>query len=248
MKTTALILSILIGITTPTLAAPVVGQVVIYKTSSTRSSPALVSKIVSGDTVNLVAVIDASDDWPVINVPSTNPAWLYTSIAKGTGVGEWQEATIPTVLIDEMESQAEGVVATELGGGGAITSAIETATAGQLASPTGWSSPARTLNSNFKPSATRTTLTTYSGTWSGTLTATGSVAGVIQLLSDTAGTPTTECDDQQPAFSATLLIGVALTQVSPWKVTCMVPADFNVRLATSGTGSFAITSITESPL
>lgn len=247
MRKVVLTLLLLATPAATSFASPTVGQVVIYKSSSTRSQPALVTKIISGDTINLVAVIDSTDDWPVINVPYTNPAWLYTSVAKGTGVGEWQEATIPAVLVDEMESAAEGVVAAELGGGGDITTAIATATSGLAVAPTSWSSPARTLNSNFKPSSTRPVEVVYSGTWTGTLNVTGSVAGQIQLLSDSAGTPSVECDDQQPGFSATLLVGIAITQVLPWKVTCTVVANDNVRLSTSGGGSFAITSVAETP-
>jgi hypothetical protein len=214
---------------TTSFASPTVGQVVLLKTSSSpaRMSPAIVSKIISGDTVNLVAVADSTTDWPdPVNQDYTHGAWLYTSVAKGTAVGEWQESTIPAPLTDAMDAYAEG----------------------RLAVPTGWSSPARTLNSNYKPSSTRPVRVTVSGTWSGTLSATGSLGGTIQLLSDTASTPTTVCDDQQPAFSATLLVGVALTQVTPWKLTCLVPTDWNVRLSTSGTGTFAITSVTEATL
>lgn len=70
---------------------PVLGQRVLFRTSTTRISPAVVSFVTDVDTVSIDAFIDDSADWPISNVPVTHPTWFWPSVSRGTGVGEWQE-------------------------------------------------------------------------------------------------------------------------------------------------------------
>lgn len=73
------------------MATPRIGQIVTYKTSTTRTSPAIVSLVIDDDTVNINAFIDQATDWPVTNVPVTHPCQYYGNVPRGTDVGTWQE-------------------------------------------------------------------------------------------------------------------------------------------------------------
>lgn len=79
------------------MTIPVLGQPVTLKTQASplRVVSASVTKVIDADTVSLVAFIDSEDDWPVSNIPYQHPAQLYENVARGTGVGQWQEASLP---------------------------------------------------------------------------------------------------------------------------------------------------------
>lgn len=120
---------------------------------------------------------------------------------------------------------------------GAMTTTIATATSACVAVPAPGSAPSLALNTARQPSATRPTRVTVSGTWTTSLTA----SGVVQLVSDSSSSPTTVRVDAQPAV--TLAVGIGMT--IPWTLTYDVPVAHFYKVATSGTGTFAITRINE---
>lgn len=223
------------------MTAPVLGQIVLLKTQSSpaRVSPAVVSLVIDSDTANLDALIDINEDWPGTSTPYTYTCKQFLSAARGTGVGEWQEADVPPPIAAAIASGISGL---------ATTSALTAAIAGCSATPGAGTHPSLTLGTARQPSTTRPTRVTISGTWTASLSATGSAAGVIELRSDSASTPTTVQDDAQPGFSATLLIGISVTQVVPWKLTYDVPAGHYYTPAVASGSGFAITKATEQAL
>lgn len=110
------------------------------------------------------------------------------------------------------------------------------------------SSPSLALNTARKPSATRATRVTVTGTWTWALTALGTVAGTVRLDSDASSPPTTKRGDQPMSRSLTLGVAIGLGGIEPWTLTYDVPADHYYALNTSGAGAFAITSINETAL
>lgn len=67
-----------------------VGDIVMVLIDVAREVPAIVTLVNSGNNVNLVAFIDTAADWPS-GMPSVHPAQLWTSVDKGTAVGQWQD-------------------------------------------------------------------------------------------------------------------------------------------------------------
>ncbi len=121
-----------------------------------------------------------------------------------------------------------------------------TGAAGALAAPTE-TTPARTLNSNFTPSATRAVLCIYSILASGTAGLLGAAgSATVDLRSDGAATPTTNRARVSQGFSG-LLGGVS---TGDCVLTYIVPATRNARLASTivGTGSAAISVQSEEVL
>ena len=195
-----------------------VGQVVLLKTSSTRTTPALVTHVNSGDNINLVAAIDNSSDWPdPVNVPSSHPTWLYESVDKGTGVGEWQDATVPV----------------------AVTDAISTAADGRLANAGAPTSAGLTLGgSGVQLSSTRPTRLNARLTASMTSTLLGPQNYTVELRCDSGSTPTTVVDDASGALS-----GVAATTDQPAKLSVLVPAGHYCRIVTSAASANATVTL-----
>lgn len=99
------------------------------------------------------------------------------------------------------------------------------------------STPSRTLNSNFTPSATNAVNTCYSIKVSCTSTLIGSCEGNVELRSDTNATPTTARGRAGIALS-----GVAATSAPESTLCYLVPPNHNVRLvSTTVSGSPTIT-------
>jgi hypothetical protein len=107
------------------------------------------------------------------------------------------------------------------------------------------STPARALNTNFTPSATKWVWCSYSVALSVTnpLLA-GSSSATVILLSDTAATPTTERARASNASSVALTVTVQITQPQVLQLSYLCPPGHNVRLSssTSGTASASIQS------
>lgn len=77
------------------MTAPVKGQVVLLKLNS-RLHPATVVNVNSGDNVNLVVNSDGISPWDdgFGTDAFQYPIRVYTSADKGSGTGEWQEASV----------------------------------------------------------------------------------------------------------------------------------------------------------
>jgi len=95
------------------------------------------------------------------------------------------------------------------------------------------STPARTLNTNFTPNASRPTLCIYSVQISCTTTLLSGDDGIIDLRSDTAVTPTTvRCSMRNRLFQG-LGVTVGTNSVVRSVLIYLVPAGHNVRLVTT---------------
>ena len=121
------------------------------------------------------------------------------------------------------------------------------------AGPAGFSTvtantPARTLNSTFRPSTTKPTLCVYSVRIHCSASIGDNAAGEINLLSDANSTPTTvraTCRNQHTVSQATTLTSVCQ---NIYTLVHLVPAGHYVRLETTtnyGTVTHALISQTE---
>lgn len=223
-----------------TMAMPTVGQQIVYRLSSTRYLDALVSSVVSGDTVNLVAFGDGAA-WGD-GEPASLAARSYTSVALGTAVGEYQIGTQQVALITSIaETEAADAVASIPADDDSGLCAVP----GAGSTP----SPALALNTVRIPNATRPTLVTVSGTWAWSLSITGTVSGTVSLQSDSSSTnPTAVRANAPQSASGTLLVGLSLANTNGWILTYLVPAGHSYRVVTTGGGTFAITAVNETTL
>lgn len=87
------------------------GQLCEVQITSGRWSIAAICKIISGDTVNLVAFTDAVDPWPDVNTPNGLVAGSLTSVAKGTSVGQWREIDLPTATSAAIAAAVSSAIA-----------------------------------------------------------------------------------------------------------------------------------------
>lgn len=176
---------------------------------------AIVTKVNGNGTVTLVALSNGAS-WGNGHAGSQGTE-VYTDVAAGTDIGEWQPG---------------GYLAGEL--------------AACCAAPVAGGAPSITIGTDFQATdPSRPARFVISGTWSTALSATGSIAGVVQLKAGPSANPTTVVDDAHLGLSATLLLGVALTPTFPWKLDYELPAGHVGRVAiASGTG-FSITNVCE---
>jgi len=195
-----------------------VGQRIVYRLAESDYRSARITKIVDGTTVNLVAFATGDEWWP--GVPGDVPAMYIGEVAQGTAVGTWQEAS-------------------------GVDPAVEAAIGDRCAVPAAGTHPTLALNTPRQPNASRPTCVTVYGTWAWSLSAIGSQAGTATLQSDGSSTPTTVQGIASCARGVSVGITVGDTGTMPWVLTYEVPAGHYYQIATSGSGTFAITHITE---
>lgn len=121
-RMTKIALAVLLALTALTAsaaAAPVVGDVVSYRTATSQHNLATVVRIVSGTTVDLVVFSDGTT-WQDYSSPASISSFVYNAVALGTSVGQYQATTIVA------DAAAAGGAATQ----SYVTSAISTATSG----------------------------------------------------------------------------------------------------------------------
>lgn len=216
------------------MANPVIGQMCTISFGGGRVHIARIAKVISGTTVNLV--MDNDDSTATWDDPTGSPGPLsclqIASVTKGSGSGQWQDIVTPDPVLADASTIASSAAAS------AVASAA-------LQSGFTVNTPTRTLNSNFQPSASRPSLCIYTGTWTVSLSVTGNQAGAVELRSDSAATPTTVRADQPFVMNLALGLTIGSTQSNPWLLSYAVPAGHNVRLPTTGAGTFAITRSTE---
>lgn len=113
------------------------------------------------------------------------------------------------------------------------------------------STPSRSLNATFTPNASKAVMACYSVNISVTnpLLA-GNSSATVNLVSDTASTPTTVRAVAAATSSVGLTVTVQITQQQTTPLCYIVPANHNVRLnsSTSGTASVTIVAQTEESL
>lgn len=216
------------------------GQPVKIQITSGRYSIGMVCKIISGDTVNIVAFTDAVDPWPTIDIPNGLIAGSMNSVAKGTGVGQWQELEVPEAVgaaitaaiagltgyaTEDYVSTAVSGLATEIYVEAAVTDAIAAIPAdddsGLCAVPGAGSavgSPA--MNSPRRPSTTRPAMVKISGIAAMTSTLLGAQSATVTIYADSSSSPTTVVDVIGPMT----LSGVAATVTHAWSACYPLPA------------------------
>lgn len=222
MKLTMGVVGVMVCWAASAAAAPAVGQIVTLRTSSTRSSPALVTKVNSGDNVNLTALLDMWSDWPdPVNVPPEHPAWLYLAVDKGTGVGQWQENTAG---IGPQGPQGPAGATGATGPGGVVLSSFTpTLTIGGAA---------------VQLDATHDAELTIVIRTDGAASLSGGFASEVQLLCDATATPTMFADAGGGGQGGTIVVGVNLTQRTYSSLRTRVPASWRCRLTQpTNTGS-----------
>lgn len=224
------------------------GQRVEVQITTGRWSLAQIAKVVSGDTVNLVALTDGVDPWPTVDTPNGLVAGSLSGVAKGTSVGQWRELAMPTCEQDAIATIAAGSVSLVGYATEAYTDeATEEAVGACVATPaTCGSTVSLAINTARNPSSARSdgrpTRVSAVVTWAAMLTGTAAA----EVVCDSSSTPTTVV--MSIPFSATLALGVqaAVPVVIPFEV----PAgwSYKVRAATGSSGTVALASVYERAL
>jgi len=195
------------------------GELIEVQTETGRWQQGITTAVVSGDTVNCVVFTDGAqwcDDAPWNGNGAYIAVMPATSIAKGSGVGNWRPSTA-----------LAGLVAVP-GASSSVSLAIGTA-----------------RNPSSVRSDSRPTRVTVSGTWSWTLNAIGSLSGTINALCDSNSNPTTVVGSTTSARALTAGVTLGETGSMPFTLTFDVPAGSSYKLSTSGTGTFAVSHIDE---
>lgn len=176
-----------------------IGQNVTYHYNLTQDYNAIVTRVVSGTTVNLVAFANGDAWWQDGNYGTTATV-RYTSVdygAQGIAANTWSESAI-------------GVGAT--GATGATGAQGAQGTTGPSALVTNTSSGSYTLNgSGIQCSSTKDCEIDVSVDVSGSVTVSGGYDGDVTLLCDTSATPTTVVEVLGNRNTGTVVVGLALT-------------------------------------
>jgi hypothetical protein len=204
------------------------GQQAVYRLASSRYMQAVVTKIVSGSTVELVVLGDGVA-WGDGD-PASLGAKVYTSIPQGSDVGEW----LPGTIVDDTVTAAVA--------GLASGTYVDAEVAGACAVPGAGAPISLALSTPRQPSATRPTQLTVYGTMELASTVLTPQSATVELQSSASSTPTAVVGGPLTAS----LSGVLATQMSPWTVTYIVPpAHYYQVVKTAGAGTVSITHINE---
>lgn len=224
------------------------GQPVTVQITSGRYSIGAVSKIISGDTVNIVAFTDGVDPWPTIDTFNGLVAGSVLGATKGSGVGQWQEVTVPDTVAAAISAAVASIT------GFATESYVDTAIdaipaddySGLLACPAAGSavsSPA--LNTPRRPSTTRPTRVNVYTQVALTSTLLTAQSATLEMRADSGSTPTTVVGGPLTAS----LGGLAATTTVPMTFTYDVPVGHYYSVVqTAGAGVVTVTRIEESTL
>jgi hypothetical protein len=246
------------------MTATAIGLLVKKRCETARWHIGRVVSIVSGDTVDITELSDG-DDWPDEGGGTYDwgiGAKVFRAVAKGTAIGEWQELADPAVAdvaaaASSASSAASAASSAASSASSSASAAASAASAAQatadaaLAAPGSPQAVSLTLGaaSGTQLDAARPCLLVVRGTGAPTLSATGSQAYTVQLLTGSTASgpaPSTVVDDAQGALAATLLVGITTTATEPWKLVTIVPAGEYVRVVQSaGAATCAITAATK---
>lgn len=87
------------------------GQVITVQITSGRFSVAVVTKIITGDLIDLVALTDTVNPWPTVDTPNGVVVAPYQSIAKGSAVGQWQDLGVSSAVSDAIAAAVSAATA-----------------------------------------------------------------------------------------------------------------------------------------
>lgn len=247
-------------------ASPAVGDLVRYRTATSQYHLAVVGRVVSGTTVDIVAFSDGTT-WQDMGTPPGAATITYYGLTLGTGVGQYQPTTIvadaaaaagfattsaTSAAIASSASALNGTITTLSGSVSTLSStvaALSSSSATHLVQPIAPATAGLSLGGvGVQLSATRAVLLTVRGTASMTSTLAGGQAFGVELRCDSGSTPTTVVDDASGALSQTLGISVTLTAQQPWKlVTIARPGDF-CRVVSGGTATVSLSGSSKQAL
>lgn len=227
MKRATISLLFLLSLFSSSYADPVVGQGVIFRYDSTHIYPAIVTKIVSGSTVNLVALSAINSVWYTGGPDgSVVAAIAFGSVQQGSDTDDYRWYPNPNVPV-------EGPTGPTGATGAASTVASQ-------------STPTLTLNgSAVQFSTTNETIYTVNVYIGGTITLGGGYDGAINLLCDTNTTPSTMVATVSNISTGTVVVGISLNSGGTYSMQWRVPAGQRCRLTTTttaGSPSFSINS------
>lgn len=216
--------------------------------TSGRYSLAAVVKIINAGTeeVNLVAFTDGVNPWPTVDVFNGIVDGAYANVAKGTGVGQWQELAVPQNIQDAIADAVSDILAsyaTESYVDAATAACCAVPAAGSSVSSPALSSPA--LSSPRRPSTTRPTRVTVYADVALTSTLLAAQSATVELRADSSSTPTTAVGGPQTAS----LGGIAASATIPMTLTYDLPVGhYYTVVQTAGAGAVTITRIEETTL
>lgn len=222
MKRAMLVLCLISS--TVAFADPVVGQGVIFRYDSSHIYPAVVTKVLHDNVVNLVALSSMESVW-YTNGPdgSVVPALAFGSVDMAANT-DYRWVVNPNVPVEGPQGP------TGAAGPGSNVSATST--------------PSLALNgSAVQFDSTHDTNYMAVFSISGSITLTGGFDGVVNLLCDTNTTPTTLLAQVGHFGGGTVVAGVALTSGGYYTMSARVPAGNRCRLTTTssvGTPSYSI--------
>lgn len=191
----------LVGTVSTVNAAPVVGQHVLYKYDDSHIYDAVVSAVVSGDTINMVAFSNGSTWYNT--VPSSVPAFTLYSVDKGTGDNRWGDN--PNVGLTGPTGATGATGTTGATGPGALVTSTSTSSF--------------TLNgSAVQLNSTHDTIVAMSVSFSLPLSVIAGATGTVHLICDNSGTPTTEVFTLSRGNAGGLLTTDTSTLAFLWRV------------------------------
>lgn len=225
MRKTLLTLCLLLAASSTALAAPVLGQSVIYRYDSTHSYGAIVSRVYLDGTADLVIL--AKYPWSFGFGNSSMYTWPSTyleGVTEGTSDNRW--AVNPDVSVEGPTGATGATGAAGSTGPGALVTATST--------------PSFALGgSAIQPDSTHDANLIFSLTISLPLSVLAGATGTVHLLCDSSSTPTTEVATLQRGNTG----GLLTTDTATLALTYRVPAAHYCKLTTTqdvGSPTFAI--------
>lgn len=217
------------------------GQPAKVQITSGRWSIAAVSKIVSGDTVNLVAFTDGVDPWPTIDTFNGLVAGSVLSATKGTGVGQWQDLEVPDTIAAAIEAAISGLT------GFATEVYVDAGDEGRCAVPgpgSAVSSPA--LATSYHPDADRPVLVTVYCDVTLPSALIAAQSATVQLQAGSSTNPSTVVGGPLTPTNGALNPGPLTIPVT---FVYALPANHYYQVVkTAGSGTVTITKIEETTL
>lgn len=221
-----------------------VGQIVRYRSATSRYQAAEISVIQTGDICTLTVFSDGAE-WED-GTPAAYLSREVPNIDKGTAVGTWQDTALDGA---DQPALSDAGLATTAYVDDAIAAIPSDDDSGLVVVPGAGSTISLAVNTARNPSSarsdTRPTRITVSGTWSWSLTTTGTQAGTLSFKSDSSTTPTTAVITLPFSRSVTAGVTVGDAGSLPYSLSYDVPNGHSYVIATSGTGTFGTPLVVE---
>ena len=202
---------------------PVVGQGVIFQYDSTHIYPAIITKVLHDNVVNLVAFSAINSVWYTGGYDGALvPSMTFASVDKAAATDyRWDDN--PNVPVEGPQGPA---------GPGSNVSGIST--------------PTLSLNgSSVLFDSTHDTIYTAVVSITGAISLSGGFDGFVSLLCDVNSTPTTPMGGAGAVASGTVVVGVSMVTGGYYTVSARVAAGHRCRLTTTsavGTPTYSIIS------